>query len=113
MLDEKNENGQMFAFSLQFSLCVSDIKAPVSQMCLYKVYYNTVRADYSFYFEPQILILQFVLQKEKRNVPHDMLQATISIEYMKKFLADLGRLFPEKKSFLGFLVETRKRDKNS
>ena len=27
--------------------------------------------------------------------------ATISVEYMKKFLAELGKLFPEKKTFLG------------
>lgn len=30
--------------------------------------------------------------------------ASISMEYMKKFLAELGRVFPEKKSFLGSCV---------
>ena len=34
------------------------------------------------------------------------MSVTISIEYMKKFLAELGRLFPEKKSFLGIVLKT-------
>ena len=39
-------------------------------------------------------------QREKK------MSVTISIEYMKKFLAELGRLFPEKKSFLGIVLKT-------
>ena len=91
-------------FALQFSLCVtlSVISKPVSQKCAYTKF-SIYCTDYSFIEGYSDLILQFIfLERKEKRTHKTMLQATISIEYMKKFLADLGRVFPEKKSFLGF-----------
>ena len=62
-------------------------------------------SDFTFYVKFNITHTQFPVELGEWQRERKM-SVTISIEYMKKFLAELGRLFPEKKSFLGIVLKT-------